>query len=58
MQRYNQEYFKERTASEIIGEMEALKASGYESEAHKVARFKQLKAELQAILQKHQNEDL
>lgn len=36
-----------------MSEMEALKASGYESEAHKVARFKQLKAELQAILRKH-----
>lgn len=31
MQRYNQEYFKERTATEILGEMEELKASGYES---------------------------
>lgn len=43
MSRYNKEFFKERTATEIVEEMEELKRSGYESEAHKVARFKRLK---------------
>jgi hypothetical protein len=32
--------------------MEALKESGYESEAFRVARFRQLKAELDALTRK------
>jgi hypothetical protein len=48
--RFNKEFFGERSVEEILQEMEALKRSGYESEAHKVARFRQLKVELDVIL--------
>ena len=44
MAKFNQDHFKTRTVNDILTEMEELKRSGYESEAHKVARYNKLKA--------------
>lgn len=47
--RFNKEFFGERSPEQILKEMRELKESGYESQAFKVARFRQLKAELEAL---------
>jgi hypothetical protein len=52
MRKYNEQHFGERSVEDIVTEMEELKRSGYESEAHKVARFRKLKSQLEKMIKK------